>query len=252
MQPKQSDIDKAKEYIRQRLGAELSMITALESLMKDASRKIVMVVYEDRPQIGNFLFSDLSAKAQYKIEQIIRWLRESTEECFNARCIPAEEQDNENILLWVKRGKNGITFDSKLDEYLNKFATELETLIDAGLFLGLTSSVVARSIGLNLKHPYVNPDLIDGMGRNISYGRGRTNSMYTAISNLTRFGIASGWNRSKLERENKRGALGWVVKRGSSYPCDICDDNCGFYPSIDMVNLPVHPHCCCYAVPIFD
>lgn len=251
-QPSQSDINKAKEYIKQRLGAELSMLAVLESLMKEAAKQIVIIVYADRPRVQNFAFSGLSAKAQFKIEEVIDWLRELIESNFEARCIPEDDEQRKFIIPWVKRGKNGITHTDKLNEYLGNFSKELEVLIGAGLFLKLTSSTLIQSIGLNLKHPYANTDLADGIGREITYGRGKTNSMLTAIGNLTRYGIARGWSRSKLESEHKQGATGWLVMRGSSYPCDICDGNCGFYQSMDLVNLPVHPNCCCYAVPIYN
>ena len=69
-------------------------------------------------------------------------------------------------------------------------------LIGAGLFLGITKSALAKSIGDNLRHPYANQMLADGIDAPLTYGRGKTNSMLTAIGNLTRFGIAKGWMKS--------------------------------------------------------
>ena len=41
------------------------------------------------------------------------------------------------------------------------------------------------------------------------------------------------------------GAVGYFVHRGSSFPCPVCDDLCGYVHSIDTMVIPAHPNCVC-------
>ena len=61
------------------------------------------------------------------------------------------------------------------------------------------------------------------------------------------------WMRELANDYKEDGAVGYYVFRGSSYPCDLCDSACGFHPLTDMSFFPpLHPHCCCGAVPIYS
>ena len=149
-------------------------------------------------------------------------------------------------------GENhGMTFYERLNDYCDKYRDELMLLIGAGLALGIEGKALVKSIGENLKHPYANPLLADGISAPLTYGRGRTNSMFTALSGLTRYGIESAWMKNWEIKTISDGAIGWIVQRGSSYPCPQCDENCGFHSISDGTELPQHLSCCCFAIPIY-
>ncbi len=251
IQPKESDIEAAKEYLRQRIEAEESMDYNLDIVMREAAERIVEICYSASIDPKHFSYDKLLRSAQSQIDEVIDWLRETIDDYFLTLAI-ADHEENRDLILPLILGENhGKTFDERLSDYCDKYKDELMLLVGAGLFLGVTKMALARSIGENLKHPYANQLVADGIGESISYGRGRTNSMYTAINDLTRFGIAEGWMQHWELKTAADGAIGWIVKRGSSYNCELCDGNCGFHSVEEGTNLPMHGHCACYAVPIY-
>ena len=193
MQPKESDIEAAKAYLRQRLDAERSMSANLEIIMREAAKQIVEICYSANANPQTFRYSDLPLRVQWDIDAVIEWLKEQVEDYFETLAV-ADHEENRDIILPLVLGENhGATFDERLTDYCEKYKDELMLLIGAGLFLGVTEMMLAKSIGENLKHPYANQLLADRIDAPLTYGRGRTNSMYTAISDLAQFGIAQGW-----------------------------------------------------------
>jgi hypothetical protein len=249
--PKQSDIQAAKEYILKRLDAERSMVYNLEKAMQSAAEQICKICYSYgyNPQTFSFSFN---RKMMAEIDAVIETLYNLILEDFEELALAANEDDADYILALILGAEYGETYQDRLTDYLAKFKHELEVLIGAGLFLGLSLSVVAKSISNNLRKPYNNPVLADGIAEEVTYGRGKTKSMFTAISTLSRYGIAKAWMREwEKGWSNKDGIIGYIVERGSSYPCDLCDENTGFHPVDEGTGLPVHPNCCCFAVPVF-
>lgn len=250
-QPSESDIEAAKAYLRQRLEAERSMAYNLDIIMRETATKIVEICYSANVNPQTFRYSDLPLRVQWDIDAVIEWLKEQIEDYFETLAV-ADHEENRDIILPLVLGENhGATFDERLTDYCDKYKDELMLLIGAGLFLGVTKMMLAKSIGDNLKHPYANQLLAEGIDAPLTYGRGKSNAMYTAISDLTQFGIAQGWMRHWELSTAKDGCIGWVVKRGSSWPCSACDDNCGFHSIDEGTGLPVHGHCACFAVPVY-
>lgn len=249
-QPSESDIEAAKAYLRQRLEAERSMSYNLSVVMREAAERIVSICYAVNVNPQNFRYEDLFLRAQGEIDEVIEWLRETIRDYFETLAVADHEENKDEILPFVLSENHGSTFDERLTDYCDKYRDELMLLIGAGLFLGVGKTMLAKSIGENLKHPYANQLLTDGIAAPISYGRGRSNSMFTAISDLTQFGIAQGWMKHQYIDNRKNGCLGWYVMRGSSYSCEHCDSMVGFHT--DEGELPLyHSHCRCFAVPIY-
>lgn len=249
--PRESDIEAAKEYLRQRLDAERSMTYNLEIVMREAAERIVEILYSAKihPTVGSY--ENLPANVQIEIDAVVEWLKETIDDYFLTLAIAEHEENRDSILPFILGENHGMTFNERLTDYVNKYRNELLLLVGAGLFLGISKNVLAKSIGENLKHPYANQLLADSIEVPLSYGRGRTNSMFTAISGLTKYGIESAWMRHWELKTEADGAIGWLVQRGSSYPCPQCDDNCGFHPIDEGTQLPQHLSCCCYAVPVY-
>ena len=249
--PSEKDIEAAREYLRRRLDAEQSMSANLETVMRIAAQRIVEVCYAFAVNPQRFRFSDLPMRAQWDIDAVVEWLKGEIEDMFVTLAVADHEENRDKVLPLVLGERHGRTFGERLDGYAGGFRDEIELLAGAALFLGLTKSAAMKSITENMRHPWRNPDLVDGIDAPVSYGRGRTNSMFTAIENLTRFGIAEAWMRNWMEDAKMRGAGLWYVMRGSSYPCALCDSMVGMHR--DEGELPpYHSHCCCIAVPVYD
>lgn len=249
-QPSESDIEAAKAYLRQRLEAEQSMTYNLGIIMREAAEKIVSICYAANVNPQNFRYEDLPQRSKIEIDEVIEWLRETIEDYFETLAVVDHEENKDIILPFVLGENHGATFDERLTDYCDKYKDELMLLIGAGLFLGIGKSALAKSIGENLKHPYANQLLAEGIDAPLSYGRGRSNSMYNAIGALTQFGIAQGWMKNQYINNREDGCIGRYVMRGSSYPCEHCDSMVGFHA--DESELPpYHGHCRCFAAPIY-
>lgn len=249
--PSEADIEAAKAYLIERLSAEHAMEYQLHSAMKDAAERIVAICYSAGVNPRTFRYSDLPVRVQFDIDEVIQWLRETIDDYFLTLAVADHEENRDKILPLVLGKNHGMTFEERLSDYCDKYRDELILLVGAGLLLGVTKSALAKSIGENLKHPYANQLLADGIGTPLTYGRGKSNSMFNAINALTEYGIADAWMRHWELKTAADEAIGWIVRRSSSYPCAQCDDNCGFHSIDEGTQLPQHLGCCCFAVPIY-
>ena len=218
--------------------------------MREAAERVVNILYAANLNPDKLEYADLPKKVQAEINGVVDWLNETIYDYFLTLAL-YDKEDNKDVILPFILGKNhGKTFEERLLDYCEKYRTELLLLVGAGLYLGLAKSALAKSIGSHLKQPYKNPDLVDGIATPITYGRGHTNSMFTAISGLTQFGISQAWMKEQYINNRKDGCIGWIVKRGSSIPCDLCDSMVGFHD--DESELPpYHNSCCCIPIPIY-
>lgn len=249
-QPTEADIEAAKAYLIERLSAERSMNYHLELLMREAAERVVEICYNIKidPTVGSY--ENLPIKVQLEIEEVVQWLKETIDDYFLTLAIYEHEENRDKILPFILGVNHGQTFDERLTDYCAKYRDELLLLVGAGLFLGIGKTALAKSIGSHLKQPYKNPDLVDGIAAPLTYGRGRTNSMFTAISGLTTYGIAQAWMKNQYLDNLKSGCIGWDVRRGSHFPCELCDSMVGFHD--DESELPpYHLSCCCFAIPIY-
>lgn len=246
--PTESDLYAAREYLAKRLEAERSMVYNLEILMREAASRVVEILYSaniDPKRINN---TDLPLRVQWDINAVIDWFNEAIEDYFETLAIGENEDDRDLILSFILAENHGMTFGERLSDYCSKYRDELILLVGAGLFLGLSKKAVADSIGRNLKKPYRNPELAEGITTPLSYGRGRTNSMFTAISALTANGVGRGWMYGRHLRAEKDGAEGFYTFRNSLVPCSICDSYASYLHPMDDEVPPLHLSCVCGVV----
>lgn len=250
-QPNEADIEAAKAYLVERLDAERSMAFNLEIIMREAAERVVEICYSAGVSPQKFSYANLPARARAAVDEVLEWLRETIDDYFLTLAVADHEDTRDTVLPFVLGKNHGMTFGERLRDYCSKYRDELMVLVGVGLLLGITKSALAKSIGENLRRPYANPLLADGIAAPLTYGRGHTNSMFTALSGLTKYGIESAWMRHWELSGQADGLVGWVVQRGSTYPCPQCDDNCGFHSIDEGPQLPQHLSCCCFAVPLY-
>lgn len=241
-QPSEKDIQTAKRFLIKRLDAELSMTRNLERLFRDAAIRIVRVCYKYNTTPNRL---EVNSTIRREVERIIEELRERITDDYLTLCSAAADKDEDEGPLLLFALDSG--FADSLTEYLQNFTKEMELLVGAGLFLGLSAATVGNSIAVHLRKPWHNPDLAEAVNTPLTYGRGRTNSMFTAVDKLTKFGIEKTWMRSWYN--SNPDVEGYWVMRGSSYPCEICDAQVGWHPG-EYELPPYHLSCCCIAVPI--
>lgn len=256
--PTDKEIEEAKEYLRQRLDAELSMRTNLQIVMIEAAKQIIDISYRYKisPELFRFV---ANRQLQEEVDAIILSLLEIIEDYTYTLAVATHEDNKDAIITYITRESYGKTFTQRAREYVDRFSKEVETAIAAGLLLNLSKDKLLSSIRQSVKTPLLNEhiqraiskgySIISRIGVQESFGVGRTVSSWTALSDLTEYAVAEGWMKHWELQAKASGAIGFFVMRGSSYPCNICDDEVGFHVEWDKLP-PYHGHCKCFAVPV--
>ena len=133
------------------------------------------------------------------------------------------------------------------------------------IYMGLEQSMAVTRIQTYLHSIYTMPEVLTTFRRRMEFAAtyiyyggvqsgavGISNNGSTNVVNMAKTTLQMAWMRSEAMEYEEDGAAGFYVLRGSNYPCSICDDACGFHPIEEAMDiLPVYPHCCCYAIPIY-
>lgn len=256
--PTDKEIEEAKEYLRQRLDAELSMRTNLQIVMIEAAKQIIDISYRYKISPELFRFS-ANRQLQEEVDAIILSLLEIIEDYTYTLAVATHEDNKDTIITYITRESYSKTFTQRAREYVDRFSKEVETAIAAGLLLNLSKDKLLSSIRQSVKTPLLNEHVqraiskgypvISRLGVQESFGVGRTVSSWTALSDLTEYAVAEGWMKHWELQAKASGAVGFFVMRGSSYPCNICDDEVGFHVEWDKLP-PYHGHCKCFAVSV--
>lgn len=242
MTPSKADIEKAKAYLRQRLDAELRMEHYLDSVLVKAAREIVELAYKRSipPTLFSFNYDPFMAA---EIDRVIKKLTAQIEEYDFLMATSTPKSDKKELLPYINREIDGITYSERLNNYTSRFKLELQDYIAAGLALGLPKQATAREIVRTYKKPY--------WGTIISDREHRGASSYTRLLLLVRHTIADAWMHADMEYHIRNGAIGFITYRGSSYPCDLCSDYAGVFHTFVEPYPPLHPSCKCYAIPVY-
>lgn len=252
--PTRNDIEEAKAYLRQRLEAEMSMRSSLEALMLQATSKIVDISYKYGIPPVLFRFSH-NSQLEKEVNEVIGWLKSEIEYAMLTLAVATHKEDEKDITAHITKENHGKTFARRNNIYCNRFKYELEGAIAAGLILGLAKEKLKETISANLSNPYSNPVFKKAikekssatrlLSNGISYGNGRTNSMFTALNKLTNHGVSQGWMRHWWNMGSEKGAKGFVIFRGSSYPCQTCDEAAMRIHDMSEPYPPLHLNCKC-------
>jgi hypothetical protein len=148
----------------------------------------------------------------------------------------------------------------RLDNHTDTYRKEIEGLVAAGLLIGASKAKMKASYEAICAHTIPQSD-IQGccqtksrkaevlVSKGLHLGVGISNSAFNSINTLGRYTIGDAWMYDWYDDWNTKGAIGYEVRRGSSYPCSICDSNVGFHTDGNLP--PYHPRCVCIAIPVF-
>lgn len=254
--PSGDELDVAKQYLTERLKAENSMASNLRKVMDWAAARIVQIAYNYNTPLNFFSFS-YNQKMKAEIDEVIVELVDHVEDYIDTLATYHHEDDNDEILAFIHRENHNKTLNERLRDYADKYKNELEIGLIAAMYLKKSSVEALTAIKDNMQQPFKNSLVVQAIkaGRQIdipNYGRGRTNSMLTALTNLSRFAVAEGWMHGLWIEANANDAVGFVTFRGSTYPCDMCDDYAGWIHPMDDPMPPIHSHCVCGAVFVYQ
>jgi hypothetical protein len=256
----EKQISEAKDFLKRRLAAELSMNEHLKEELTDAAKEIVRISLKYNIPPRNFRFSS-NKELLEEVGAVIKKLRETVYIHTEFLSCYARKEDREEVIGYINAETHGKTLKERISIYCNRYKFEVESAIASGLLLGKSGKEIENSISSNLNAPYNNPSFKEAVRQGvssesriaaggISYGVGVSNSAFNSLNKLTRNTIADAWMWWQFMSHKRDGAVGYYQYRGSSFPCGLCDSEVGYHPIGADYGLP-HPYCKCFRVYVY-
>lgn len=160
----------------------------------------------------------------------------------------------EDMLMKKIAGKD---FQIRNSSYCRRFAEDIVKMIVAAAKLGYPQEKMLSAIRTGYKTPFNASVITKAAKKDItteipSYGRGIYQSAYQNIARNSRVIIALTYGNALKAYGKKKKAVGFKVKRGSSYLCAICDEEASYIHTMKDQLPPYHINCCCYVEFIYS
>ena len=267
--PTQEDIDAAKRFVLMREEYAQLLQSRIDEVLADAMERIITICY--RYDVDPKLLYLSNGFNEQMMNEISEVMDETEEEIFRlvqeySTRVTNDRDRVSNLLAWmILLGRKNRNLQQTLDTYLYKFMKDIEAAVAALKYANIPLAQAITKAKTHLHTIYVMPEVQKAFkqaesftatyirSRGVVKGNvGLSNNGSTNITNMAKTTLQMVWMRSQAMDYEEQGAAGLYVLRGSGYPCAPCDDNCGFHPIEESYGvLPVHPSCCCYAIPVF-
>lgn len=250
-----SEIERSVNYAKKRSQALRNCESHLQTILFDVAKKIVSASskYRSGGSLRNeaSFLSDarsIAATASNDIESY-------TGAYAKASCkILGIGTDNiESFLVGDIFGK---TLNERNATYLSNFAEDIVRMVKAGTMMSYNDQQILSSIRTGYKDTYKTSVVTKAQKKDIniatpSYGKGVFRNAYQNIVRNSKQVISIAWGQAEQEYGQEIGAIGFKVFRGSSYPCEICDEQTRYIHKIGENPNPYHLQCCCRAEFVF-
>ena len=213
----------------------------------------------------NFTFdvSDLSDRVNSRLIALSDAILDDIESRAKWAISYAEEEDDEDaILLYIKRKIGEEDIVQRLDKHCSTLRYFLEGWIALGMVNKLKEYELTNNILSYIDNPFASPLWQEAFNagylstairsQGYSYGKGNQRNVLSALTEIERYAINEAFQYGRLLHYGKTGAIGYIIHRGSSYDCPHCDSNCGFVIPLNDIRLPQHNRCCCWSEPIYS
>lgn len=267
--PTTEEITAAKQFVLRRNEFARLLEERIDEVLKEAEEHIITICYKYDVEPTEFeissryneqMMNEISEAMDAAEEEILSLIEE-----YSTR-VTTDKDRTSKLLAWMLLlGRNNRNLQQTLDTYLYKFLKDVEVAVAALKFANVPLAQAITKAKTHLHTIYIMPEVQQAFkqaetftatyirSRGVVKGNvGLSNNGSTNVTNMAKITLQMVWMRSQVMDYKEQGAIGLYVLRGSSYPCAPCDDNCGFHPIEESYGvLPVHPHCCCYAIPVF-
>lgn len=247
-----SELESAKEYLRQRIRNEESMSLDVDRLLDEYAGYLLQAMSDGASE------SDIELLIEDLISRLI-------DDC-RTLAVDEHEVDEKTMLLVFGDGDGSV--EERVRRRVMTFLDEVTAAYSAGVILQEDEQALAESVRENMDHPWENGFIVEvhdmiergeasGDAEYYSerhYGRGVPTSSRVDIKLITTSAVVDMWNEYDWLMASRLGAKGYYVERGSSYPCDTCEDHTGrFFPIDDREHIPqYHRNCRCFVVYCYD
>lgn len=266
---RESDEKNAKEYLSRREKTAQALSSLVDALMKDAAEEITKICY--RYGIDPQRFTISSAYNEKMFDEVAAVLDQLEEEIMDltldyaTRCTEDKER-KKSLLPWILLlGRGNRNLQQTLETRIKMFVKDLEALIVSMSMTKHNLQEAVTKIKSSLHTVYVTPEVRNAFNRSvkmqakyirekgIKHGNvGNSNSEANNILRFVKMTVQMAWMKSQIMDFGEQEAVGYVVRRGSNYPCDLCDSHVGYHDISDTEGFPqFHGHCLCIAIPVF-
>jgi hypothetical protein len=160
---------------------------------------------------------------------------------------------------WADEWWNSEDIQTAVESYTDRLCREAEIIVLCGMKNNDSETEIIEQYKQGMETAFLTDYVLSGLeGDTLLAARWfehrttfKKNSMASAargLAELSSFIVAKVWMQYLISEKN---TYGFYVRRGSSYPCSMCDDAVGLHSADDTANLPpLHKHCCCIAIPL--
>lgn len=261
--PTDEQVKAAKKWTLLRNDNAAALSSLILVLLQDAVRKLTELGYKYNCKPEDFQFSqdkELRKKVAEVMDKLEDDILASVEE-YSLNATEDKEHRN-NLLPWLLalHSKGTKNLAETLHQRCMQFLYDTEAQIAAMKLAGYPQTkAITQSIS-TMHAIYTAPEVLAAFKKNstarfiqsrgIHEGNiGLSSSGAVNVENFGNMTARMAWSKLQYEEAKEDGKDGYFCFRGSTYPCAACDDVCSVFHTMDegMV-LPVHGHCCCYAV----
>ena len=251
-----SEIERSVNYAKKRSQALTNCERHLADILYEAAKTILDV--SKRYMVGGNIANenaflseakDIASKASANIESYTGAYAK-----VSCKILGIGTDNIESFLVGDIFGK---TLNERNATYLFNFAEDIVRMVKAGTLMGYNDQQILSSIRTGYKDPYKTSVITKAQKKDIniatpSYGKGVFKSAYQNIVRNSKQVISLAWGQAEQEYGQTNKAIGFLVKRGSSFPCDICQSeaDAGLHSFKDPYP-PFHIGCVCYTQFIF-
>lgn len=245
-------LQQANNYASKRAQAERNVKSHITSILQSAVKSIVQQASTIRLSSNASLFKQLIATMSANTLTGANNMIEGYIIAYSKASIQILGDKDTGAVSRLLNGELfGKTFRERNDTYMRYFANDVANLLLACRKLKMSQTETEAALLKYFTDPY-SSDIINRankMGADIqtpSYGRGVYHSAFQNIVRNAQGTISIAWGREQRNYARRNGAIGFRVHRGSSYPCDICDEQVseGVHPITDDMP-PYHSRCVC-------
>lgn len=266
--PTTEEITAAKQFVLRRNEFARLLEERIDEVLKEAEEHIITICYKYDVEPTEFeissryneqMMNEISEAMDAAEEEILSLIEE-----YSTR-VTTDKDRTSKLLAWMLLlGRNNRNLQQTLDTYLYKFLKDVEAAVAALKFANIPLAQAITKAKTHLHTIYIMPEVQQAFkqaetftatyirSRGVVKGNvGLSNNGSTNVTNMAKITLQMVWMRSQA-MDYQEDAVAYYVLRGSSYPCEICDNACGFHMIDEMEYFPpLHPHCCCYAIPIY-
>lgn len=267
--PVSEDIRKAKQYVLQRVQAEIQLALAIDATLDKYIELITRACYKYNIDPKDFSFG-ANEQLRQEVYALLDELEEEILALIESSVVPNGDKNSHHqaLLDWMLTlGTHNWNFRRTTEYYIYRFSQDLEAEIAAMRYAKVKQTAAITKMKSALHAPYSLPEMTEAIRSHEFFSADMIRSGGTKtdpfthqpttglskvgasnITNMARSTLAMVWMRNLLLEAEDGNMAGYFVFRGSTYPCGICDDLVGFHSISEGMVLPAHSHCCCFCV----